>query len=202
MFLQQYDSTASEVWYACSLVHLVTATDVFCFGYKTTQAPQKDSFLTQNRKRLNCLNFSFLAWPSFTLRSNGILADQNWYGFQKEGNFYCLRASCVNNGYENELLLSVQNKSRLIDMSCSLQVQQSTQRSTLWLRLKFWPANTKICTQTWSVTDIKLPSNKLIWNIYQNLISTDVQFMAKNVLITPAACLNHWYQINTIANTL
>jgi len=147
----------------------VTATDVLNFSYNTTLASKKDNFLTQNRKRLKCLNFSFLARPSFTPHSNEMLAEQNWCGFQKEGNFYCLKASCVNNGYENELLLSVQN--------------------------------TKICTQTWSVTDIKLSPNKLILNIYQNLISTDVQFMAKNVLSTPAACPNHWYQISTTDNT-
>jgi len=109
----------------------VTATDVLCFGNNATQASQRDNFLTQNRKRLNCLNFSFLAWPSFTLHSNGILAEQHWYEFQKEGNFYCLQGLCANNGYENELLLSAHNKSRLIDTSCSCKSSKALKRTTL-----------------------------------------------------------------------
>jgi hypothetical protein len=58
-----------------------------------------------------------MLWGNFPLYR--ILAEQDWYEFQKKGNLYCSKPSYANNGYENKLFLIVQNVSCLNDISSS-----------------------------------------------------------------------------------
>ena len=204
MFHQQYDSTVSKVRYARSLVHLRYSNRRTPFRLqRNTSLSEKDNFFWHRTgKGWTASIYHFLAWPSFTFHGNGTLAEQKSYGFQKEGNFYCLKASCVNDGYENKLFLSVQNRSHLIDMSCSCNASKHSKVYALAQVKVPGSKNQKSAHRSDQWQILNYPSNKLTLNIYQNLISTDVQFKAKHVPSTPAAILKQWYQINTTANTL